>query len=279
MQHKISDHNLIDQFETYLIQEEKSRATVEKYLRDVRCFFVFLSNRTVTKEVTVAYKKYLSEQYAPASVNSMLVALNVFLRFAGASDCCVKLMKIQRQIFCREDKELTKGEYQRLVKAAGSTQLSYVIQTICGTGIRVSELQYITAEAVRSGRASVTCKNKMRVIFIPAPLQKLLTKYMKKAGVTTGPVFVTKNKKPLDRSCIWRNMKALCQKAGVNAEKVFPHNLRHLFARTFYSLERDIVRLADLLGHSSINTTRIYTTETGSQHISRLERVQAALLT
>lgn len=278
MQHKISDHNLIDQFETYLIQEEKSRATVEKYLRDVRCFFVFLSNRTVTKEVTVAYKKHLSEQYAPASVNSMLVALNVFLRFAGASDCCVKLMKIQRQIFCREDKELTKGEYQRLVKAAGSTQLSYVIQTICGTGIRVSELQYITAEAVRSGRASVTCK-KMRVIFIPAPLQKLLTKYMKKAGVTTGPVFVTKNKKPLDRSCIWRNMKALCQKAGVNAEKVFPHNLRHLFARTFYSLERDIVRLADLLGHSSINTTRIYTTETGSQHISRLERVQAALLT
>lgn len=209
----------------------------------------------------------------------MLVALNVFLRFAGASECCVKLLRMQRQIFCSEDKELTKVEYQRLVKAAGGTQLSYVIQTICGTGIRVSELAYITAEAVQIGKAEVRCKNKTRVIFIPAPLKRLLKEYMKKAGVKAGPVFVTKKGAPLDRSSIWRKMKALCETAGVSAGKVFPHNLRHLFARTFYALEHDIVRLADLLGHSSINTTRIYTVETGNQHISSLERVQFILFT
>lgn len=279
MKYKILQQNIVRQFEGYLIQEEKSSATVEKYLRDIRCFYAFLNSRAVTKEITVAYKKHLCQQYAPASVNSMLVALNVFLRFAGASECCVKLLKLQRQIFCREDKELTRAEYQRLVRAAGSTQLSYVIQTICATGIRVSELQYITAESVHSGKAAVNCKNKTRVIFIPAPLKKLLKEYMKKTGVTAGPLFITKKGKPLDRSSIWRKMKALCETAGVYAGKVFPHNLRHLFARTFYSLERDIVRLADLLGHSSINTTRIYTAETGSQHISSLERVQTVLFT
>ena len=277
MQHKISDHNLIDQFETYLIQEEKSRATVEKYLRDVRCFFVFLSNRTVTKEVTVAYKKHLSEQYAPASVNSMLVALNVFLRFAGASDCCVKLMKIQRQIFCREDKELTKGEYQRLVKAAGSTQLSYVIQTICGTGIRVSGLEYITAEAVRRGDAVVQLKGKTRVIFIPDRLRKALLMYLTHEKIVSGPVFVTRKGNPLDRSNIWKMMKALCLEAGVNEAKVFPHNLRHLFARTYYEADKDMARLADVLGHSSIATTRIYIMTSGQEHRRHMERMDLFL--
>lgn len=279
MQDKILYPDIIGKFERYLQQEEKSPATIEKYLRDIRSFYAFLDGREVSKEETVAYKAYLSGQYAPASVNSMLVALNSFLKFAGVSDSCVKLVRVQRQIFCREEKELTKAEYQRLVKAAGGTQISYVIQTICATGIRVSELQYITAESVRRGKACVSCKNKTRVIFIPAPIKKLLQKYMKKAGVTAGPVFVTKKGQPLDRSSIWRKMKALCQEAGVCAQKVFPHNLRHLFARVFYSLEQDIVRLADLLGHSSINTTRIYTAETGNQHISRLERVQTVLLT
>lgn len=275
MRDKILHPDALGGFERYLIQEEKSKATIEKYLRDIRCFYVFLNGRALTKEATVAYKKHLTAQYAPASVNSMLVALNVFLRFAGAPACCVKLLRMQRQIFCSEDKELTKDEYQRLVKAAGGTQLPYVIQTLCGTGIRVSELAYITAEAVQIGKAEVRCKNKTRVIFIPAPLKRLLKEYMKKAG----PVFVTKRGAPLDRSSIWRKMKALCETAGVSASKVFPHNLRHLFARTFYALEHDIVRLADLLGHSSINTTRIYTVETGNQHISSLERVQFILFT
>ena len=266
-------------FGQYLKQEEKSEATVEKYLRDIRCFYVFLDNREISKNETVAYKERLTAEYAPASVKSMLVAYNCFLRFIGQLDCSVKLLKIQRQIFCREEKELTKEEYRRLVRAADGTQLSYVIQTICGTGIRVSELQYITVEAVREGKAVVNCKNKTRVIFIPAPLQKLLREYIKKSGIQAGSVFVSKNGKPLDRSSIWRKMKGLCEKAGVSAGKAFPHNLRHLFARIFYSIEKDIVRLADLLGHSSIDTTRIYTMETGRQHIDRLERVQKVLLT
>lgn len=266
-------------FEQYLKAEEKSSATVEKYLRDIRGFYCFMTDRPISKEETISYKEYLTQQYAPASVNSMLVALNCFLRFIGRADCCVKQLKIQRQIFCREEKELTPHEYKRLVKAADGTQLSYVIQTICGTGIRVSELQYITAEAVRAGKAVVNCKNKTRVIFIPAPLQKLLKEYIKKSGITAGSVFVSKSGNPLDRSSIWRNMKALCNRASVAPNKVFPHNLRHLFARTFYSIEKDIVRLADLLGHSSVDTTRIYTMETGRQHIHRLERVQMALIT
>ena len=209
----------------------------------------------------------------------MLVALNSFLRFIGLQDCCVKLVKIQRQIFSREDKELSIAEYKRLVKAAANTRLSLVIQTICGTGIRVSELQHITVEAVWAGKTVVNCKNKTRVIFIPASIQKLLTKYIKKNRITAGAVFVSKSGKPLDRKNIWRDMKALCEQAGVSPEKVFPHNLRHLFARTFYSLEKDIVRLADLLGHSSIDTTRIYTIETGNEHRHRLERVGRLLIT
>ncbi len=266
-------------FEQYLKQEEKSEATIEKYLRDIRGFYTFLDGREIDKKETVAYKERLTAEYAPASVNSMLVALNSFLHFIGRTDCCVKLLKIQRQIFCREDKELTKEEYRRLVCAADGTQLSFVIQTICGTGIRVSELQYITVEAVQTGQAVVNCKNKTRVIFIPAPLQRILKGYIKKSGIQAGSVFVSRNGKPLDRSSIWRKMKGLCEKAGVSPNKVFPHNLRHLFARTFYSIEKDIVRLADLLGHSSVDTTRIYTMETGRQHIDRLERVQMILLT
>ncbi|MCQ4672674.1 tyrosine-type recombinase/integrase [Lactonifactor longoviformis] len=275
---RITNHEL-SVYEKCLRQEEKSQATLEKYMRDIRHFLAYLEDRTVSKEETIAYKEYLAQNYAPVSVNSMLVAVNGFLRFVGLQKCCVRLMKIQRQIFCREDKELTRQEYKRLVQAAAGTQTSYVLQTICGTGIRVSELQYITAEAVYQGKAVVNCKNKTRIIFIPGPLQKLLKEYLKKTGLQSGPVFLGKNKKPLDRSYIWRKMKELCKTAEVAPEKVFPHNLRHLFARVFYSIEKDIVRLADLLGHSSINTTRIYTMETGDQHISRMEQVQKILLT
>ena len=275
---RITNHEL-SVYEKCLRQEEKSQATLEKYMRDIRHFLAYLEDRTVSKEETIAYKEYLTQNYAPVSVNSMLVAVNGFLRFVGLQKCCVRLMKIQRQIFCREDKELTRQEYKRLVQAAAGTQTSYVLQTICGTGIRVSELQYITAEAVYQGKAVVNCKNKTRIIFIPGPLQKLLKEYLKKTGHQSGPVFLGKNKKPLDRSYIWRKMKELCKTAEVAPEKVFPHNLRHLFARVFYSIEKDIVRLADLLGHSSINTTRIYTMETGDQHISRMEQVQKILFT
>ena len=269
----------ISRFKQYLLTEEKGSVTVEKYLRDVRCFYSFLDNRAISKEETIAYKEHLTQQYAPASVNSMLVALNCFLRFIGKTDCCVKQLKIQRQIFCGEEKELTQSEYQLLVKAAKNTRLSLVVQTICSTGIRVSELQYITVEAVRVGKAVVNCKNKTRVIFIPMSIQKLLKTYIKKSGVTAGSVFVTRSRKPLNCRNIWRDMKALCEQAGVSPDKVFPHNLRHLFARTFYSVDKDIVRLADLLGHSSVDTTRIYTRETGSEHRHRLERVEKLLMT
>ena len=266
-------------FEQNMIAEEKSAATIDKYLRDVHGFCSHLSGRRISKEETVAYKEDLISRYAPASVNSMLIAINRFLRFIGLPDCCVRPLKIQRQIFCNEDRELTRHELHQLVGAAGNSRLPLVIQTICGTGIRVSELQYITVEAVRAGRAVVNCKNKTRVIFIPASLQKLLHLYIKKSGISAGTVFVTRNGKPLNRRNIWRDMKALCQQAGVSPNKVFPHNLRHLFARTFYQVEKDIVRLADLLGHSSIDTTRIYTIETGNEHRQRMERVEKLLMT
>jgi len=269
----------VNGFKLFLTEEEKSEATIEKYIRDVRFFGEFISTREITKQEVMEYKKSLIESYAPASVNSMLVSLNCFLHFIERPDCCVKLLKIQRQMFVSEKKELTTAEYRRLLKAAQGTRLEIVIQTICETGIRVSELKYITVEAVEQGRATVDCKNKTRVIFIPSPLRKILLQYIKKSGIIAGSVFVTKNGKPLNRSNIWRDMKALCEKANVAPGKVFPHNLRHLFARTFYSIERDIVRLADLLGHSSINTTRIYTIETGRQHLDCLERMHQRLMT
>lgn len=272
-------HEQIRSYALYLQEDEKSEATVEKYIRDVTAFAQFLSSRALTKQEIMEYKKQITESYAPASVNSMLVSINSFLDYIGHHDCRVKLIKIQRQMFVNEKKELTAQEYRRLLKAARGSRLELVIQTICETGIRVSELEFITVEAVERGRAVVDCKNKTRVILIPTFLQKILLQYIKRTGIVAGPVFVTKSGKPLNRSNIWRDMKALCKKANVDEEKVFPHNLRHLFARTFYSIERDIVRLADLLGHSSINTTRVYTIETGREHFNCLERMHKRLMT
>lgn len=269
----------IRSFALHLHEDEKSEATVEKYIRDVSAFSSFLRERELTKQEVIEYKKQISENYAPASVNSMIVSINSFLDFIGFHDLRVKLLKIQRQMFVSEKKELTAAEYRRLLKAAQGTRLALVIQTICETGIRVSELEFITVEAVECGRAVVDCKNKTRVILIPTALRKILLQYIKKTGVKAGSVFVTKTGKKLNRSNIWRDMKALCERANVDQEKVFPHNLRHLFARTFYSLERDIVRLADLLGHSSINTTRVYTIETGREHFNCLERMHRVLMT
>lgn len=269
----------ISAFRLYLENEEKSKATVEKYLRDVRSFVDFVKDKNLTKEQTLSFKNILVERYAPASVNSMLVAVNAFLDFIGMSECKVKQLKIQRQLFANEEKELSCEEFRRLVSAAEDSRISAVIQTICGTGIRVSELKYITVEAVQRGKAMVNCKNKTRVIFIPLQIKKMLKAYIKKTGISAGSVFVTRSGKPLDRSNIWKEMKALCRRARVSENKVFPHNLRHLFARTFYKIEKDIVRLADLLGHSSINTTRIYTTECGADHIRSIEKVCIRLTT
>lgn len=271
--------NKIIQFAERLREDEKSDATLNKYLRDVRAFVEYLGSKKLTKQAVMDYKKHIAEVYAPASVNSMLVSVNSFVEFLDRRDCRVKLLKIQRQIFVNENKELTAAEYRRLLKAAKGTRLALVIQTICETGIRVSELMFITAEAVEDGKAVVDCKNKTRVILIPTSLRKILLGYMKKIGIKAGAIFITRTGRPLNRSNIWREMKALCQKANVSPEKVFPHNLRHLFARTFYSIERDIVRLADLLGHSSINTTRVYTIETGREHYQCLERMHRALTT
>ncbi len=265
----------IQEFANYLCREEKSAATQEKYLRDVRVFCVYADNNEITKELVVAWKKQLVESgYAVRSTNSMLASVNSLLDFLGLSNCKVKNIRTQRQTYCTEDKELTKEEYLRLLSVSKKNeQLNLVIQTICGTGIRVSELRYFTVEAIRHGEVTVDCKNKTRTILVPGKLKNLLLNYAKRHGITTGAIFVTRNGKPLNRSNIWSAMKKLCETAGVKPSKVFPHNLRKLFARTFYGIEKDIAKLADILGHSSINTTRIYIMTTGVEHRRKIERL------
>lgn len=262
-------------FREYLYREEKSVVTVEKYLRDAGKFRTYAGSQTITKELTVAYKKSLEDQgYAVRSINSMLASLNSLLEFLGRTECKVKNLKQQRQIFSESERELTKAEYMRLLEASKQQeQLNLVLQTICGTGIRVSELKYFTVEEVRRGNVTVRCKNKSRLILLPGKLKELLLKFAQKKGICSGCIFVTRNGKPLDRSNIWAQMKKLCEKAGVAATKVFPHNLRKLFARTFYSVEKDIAKLADILGHGSIETTRIYIMTTCMEHLSRMEQL------
>lgn len=271
----ILKNNDICEFANYLRCEEKSAATQEKYLRDVHTFCKYTSGNEVSKELVVDWKKYLVEQgYAVRSINSMLASVNCLLEFLGLSNCKVKNIRMQRQTYCAEDKELTKAEYLRLLQVSKKNeQLNLVIQTICGTGIRVSELQYFTVEAVRYGEVTVDCKNKTRTILVPGKLKKLLLNYAKRHSITTGAIFITRTGKTLNRSNIWAAMKKLCETAGVKASKVFPHNLRKLFARTFYGIEKDIAKLADILGHSSINTTRIYIMTTGTEHRRKIERL------
>ena len=273
---KIITDKHIENFTNYLQNEERAAATVEKYIRDVAAFSAWLGGREIGKNAVLAYKEYLIETYAPASVNSVLSSLNSFFRFAGWHDCHVKTLKIQRQIFAKSEKELTKAEYERLLNAAqkkGNRRLYYLMQTICNTGIRISELRFIDAAAIKNGKAVIRCKGKMRVVILTAPLCKMLKEYMKEQGITSGSVFQTRTGKPLNRSNVWRMLKALCESAGVSKDKVFPHNFRHLFARTFYSLQKDVVRLADILGHSSINTTRIYTMESGAVHLKQMQKL------
>ena len=267
----------IIEFELYLKNEEKSIATIEKYIRDVKCFAKFADNSDISKQTVLEYKKKLGESYAAASANSMIAALNSFLRFCGWHDLCVKQFKIQREVYCSEEKELTRAEYIRLLEAANAKhneRLNLIIQTICGTGIRVSELQYITVEALKNGEAIVNCKGKNRRVFIVPELKKKLLSYVKKQKISTGTVFVTRGGKPVSRNSIWKDMKALCEQANVSPSKVFPHNLRHLFARTFYGIEKDIAKLADILGHASINTTRIYIVTTGAEHKRKMEKMR-----
>lgn len=275
MSDRILNKEMIKEFNTYLIQEEKSPATVEKYLRDVQAFQAFAKKREVTKEVVQNWKETLVKgSYAASSVNSMLASLNSLLNFLGWEECKVKSLKIQRQSYCSEEKELTKEEYLRLLKAAERhPQLKLVMETICGTGIRVSELRFFTVDAVRRGKIQISCKSKIRTILIPGKLRKMLLDYGKHQGIREGVIFRTKSGRPLSRSYIWAQMKKLCPDAGVMDSKVFPHNLRKLFARIFYKVAKDIVKLADVLGHSSINTTRIYIMTTGEEHRRQLERL------
>lgn len=268
---------MMEAFATHLIESEKSKATIEKYLHDVRCFQKYANERLVDKALVLAYKAMLGNEFAIASANSMIAALNAFLKFMERHDLCVKQFRVQKSVYCPEEKELTKAEYARLVETAkrrGNERLNLLIQTICSTGIRVSELQYITVEAVRQGKAVVHCKGKTRSIFIIRELQQKLLRYAKEQSIHSGAVFVTKTGKPINRCTVWREMKSLCEQANVSPTKVFPHNLRHLFARTFYGIEKDIAKLADILGHTSINTTRIYIVTTGVEHRRKMESMR-----
>ena len=269
--HQNNSHIPVSDAIVALYQDETARIT-SAFLITKR-----LDNFSITKHETLTTILWVPASHAPATVNSILAAVNGFFRFMGWKDIAVKLLKIQKALFCDERRELTRAEYARLVSAAqkvGNERLSLVMQTICATGIRVSELRFITVEAVTTGRAELCNKGKRRTVFLPGRLRRLLRKYLQKQKKTAGAVFTTRTGRPLDRSNIWRDMKALCESADVEPSKVFPHNLRHLFARTYYSLEKDLSRLADILGHSSVNTTRIYTVESGGVHQRQLERME-----
>lgn len=276
MEERILTADIIENFRKNLELQEKSTSTIEKYIRDVKAFSVYAENVAITKEKVIAYKKYLRNNYAVRSVNSMLASINSLFNSLEWHDLKVKSLKLQQQVFCSEDRELTKAEYARLCKTAErkkNKRLNLILQTICGTGIRVSELHYITVEAAKQGEAVVNCKAKTRSIFIVKELKQKLFRYAAEQNIKSGMIFVTRTGKPISRTNIWREMKDLCEEANVNPKKVFPHNLRHLFARVFYGIEKDIAKLADILGHSSINTTRIYIISTGTEHRKRMENM------
>ena len=268
--------DILDNYRRTLKMEEKSAATIEKYMRDITTFREFAGGRKITKELAIEFKTHLKDSgYAVNSVNSMIASLNHFLEYLGLKLYKVKNLRTQRKTYSKEEEELTKEEYERLVNAAEKKpRLSVILQTICGTGIRVSELKYFTVEDCKKGEVTVSCKNKTRTILIPRKLQNVLIEYCKKEKIESGAVFLTRNGKPVNRSNIWSDMKKLCEAANVPASKVFPHNLRKLFARTFYKLEKDIAKLADILGHSHIETTRIYIRTTGAEHRACIEKME-----
>ena len=277
MDNYILTMNQFGLFQQHLAEEERELGTIEKYMREVKKFALWQGRRKVTKETVSEWKEQLRQSgYKPETVNGKLSAVNKFLSCMGWGECCVKYLKIQRRLFRSTGRELTKDEYMRLVETAqglGKTRLALLIETICATGIRVSEVKYITAEALRAGRADISLKGKIRTVLLPGKLCRKLQKYAKKQKITSGEVFLTRSGKGISRRQIWAEMKALCKQARVAPSKVFPHNLRHLFARTFYRVSRDVAKLADVLGHSSIETTRIYLISTGAEHVRQLERL------
>ncbi|MCI8721348.1 MAG: tyrosine-type recombinase/integrase [Oscillospiraceae bacterium] len=256
---------------------DRSPGTIEKYLHDASDFALWLGQRELTRETAVQWREFLLQQnYAPVTINSMLSAVNSLFKFLGRGDCRIRFLRVQRRAFREQSRELTRAEYQKLLDTAaeqGQERLELLMETICATGIRVSEVRYITVEAAQRGRAEISLKGKIRTILLPAKLCRKLLKYARKQKTASGEIFLTRSGKPVSRRQIWREMKALCEKAGVESSKVFPHNLRHLFATLFYKACRDIVKLADILGHSSINTTRIYLMTTGAEHARQLEKL------
>ena len=281
MEKQLITNELLLAFSEYLQSNERAPGTIEKYLRDVSAFRIWLGNRSVTKELTAEWKERLLENnHAPVTVNSMLAAVNSFFRFAGWEDCQVKFLKLQRRLFRDAGRELSRAEYERLVETAANLsrpRLALLMEAICGTGVRVSEVRYLTVEAVQAGRADISLKGKIRTILIPNKLCRKLLKYARKQKITSGEIFLNRSGKGMSRRQIWAEMKSLCERAGVEPSKVFPHNLRHVFAAAFYKSCKDIVRLADVLGHSSVETTRIYLLTTGVEHAQMLERLGLVL--
>ena len=267
----------LKRFVLSLKANEKSSATIEKYSRDIKTFLKYAKGKAVDKNLLLDYKEYLFKNYKTTSANSMIGAINSFLKFLDKFSLCIKQFRVQREAYCSEEKELTKSEYFRLVNTAKSKnnkQLALIIQTICSTGIRVSELKFITVESVYKGEAIVRLKGKIRKIFILPELKSKLISFIKENKIEKGVVFVSKNKKPISRNAVWRKMKELCNQANVPKSKVFPHNLRHLFARTFYNIDKDIAKLADILGHSNVNTTRIYIMTSGIEHRNQMRTMR-----
>ena len=276
---RIINEKMIERYGTFLKNEEKSKATINKYLCDLKKLIMYLDGREINKELVLYYKeKLMSEDgYKVSSINSFLVAANCFFEYMGWQDLKVKTYRVQQETFCPENKFLTKEEYVRLVKVAkkmGKIRLAMIIQTICATGIRVSELKAITAASVRDSLVVIHNKGKVRTVLLPDELKEELFYYMGKNGIRKGIVFRTASGKAVNRSNIWREMKALCKKADVDENKVFPHNLRHLFATVFYGVKKDMAKLADVLGHSSIETTRIYIKTTIREHKKQLNQMK-----
>lgn len=281
MENRLITPQKINEYIQIMLEEDKSRGTIEKYTRDLNAFFRWNNNRIICKEITISWKEYLlSRGYAPITVNSMLASLNGFFRFMEWNDLKIKFLKIQRKIFREQSKELTQPEYDKLINTAiglHKDRLAMIMETICSCGIRVSEVKYITVEAIKSGKANISLKSKIRTILLPKKLCTKLIKYAKNKKIASGEIFITESGKGISRKQIWSEMKKLCDLCKIEKSKVFPHNLRHLFATTFHRIHRDIVKLADILGHSNIDTTRIYLATSGSEYQKQLDRLNLVL--
>ena len=266
----------VEQYCQWLYECEKSNGTIKQYRHYIVLFMQYMNGKSVEKNDVIMWKGILREKLAPVTVNSALAAINGFFSYYAWKDCRTKFLKVSRSVFCPENKEISKREYECLVKSAykkGDERIAMILQTICATGIRISEMPYITLEAVKQGKAEIECKGRIRTVFFTSRLCHMLMDYAKRNHIDKGMIFVTRNGKAVDRSNIWRNMKSLCEEAGVIGDKVFPHNFRHLFARIYYEQEKNLIRLADMLGHSNVNTTRIYTMESGRDYIRQLEKL------